>query len=50
MYIMLTERYSAMRLFKNLITLMLLGITAICAQTQDDELLKQSQAQRALPE
>lgn len=39
---MLTERYSAMRLFKNLITLMLLGITAICAQAQDDELLKQS--------
>jgi hypothetical protein len=39
-----------MRLFKNLITLMLLGITAICAQTQDDELLKQSQAQRALPQ
>jgi len=31
-----------MRLFKNLITLMLLGISAIYAQAQDDELLKQS--------
>jgi hypothetical protein len=36
------RRYSAMRLFKNLITLMLLGISAIYAQAQDDELLKQS--------
>jgi len=42
MYIMLTERYMAMRFSKNLLTLMLLGFSAFCAQAQDDELLKQS--------
>jgi hypothetical protein len=39
---MLTERSLAMRFSKNLLTLMLLGFSAFCAQAQDDELLKQS--------
>jgi hypothetical protein len=39
---MLTERYAAMCLFKNLITLVLLSFSAIYAHAQDDELLKQS--------
>jgi hypothetical protein len=39
---MLTQELTAMRLFKNLITLMLLGFSAFYAQAQDEELLKQS--------